>query len=118
MLASGTFVAKKFWFIHALHEAITPLNDTSAHAMGDNFVDLKDISSAGGMKIQYAPAGSVIKSTSIKEGAEKRRVIHHASKSSVEPIIENDLVVGVRVKCACGDVTEVFFQYKHNTDSL
>ncbi|MCB9501906.1 MAG: hypothetical protein H6696_08215 [Deferribacteres bacterium] len=86
--------------------------------MPDKFVDLREMSSAGKMKIHHDSAGSVIKSTSIKEGMDKRRIVHHSAKTKVAPILDKDLIIGVRVTCACGEVTEVFFKYDNNPKSL
>lgn len=79
--------------------------------MTDKFIDLKDISSSGGMKISHAAPGSVIKNDAIKDGGGTRKIIHHAARASVKPIIENEIVIGVSFKCACGETTKVYFQY-------
>lgn len=80
--------------------------------MSEKFVHLHEVSSKGGTKILRGLAGSVIKKNHVNKGGTARKIIHRSAKPSVEAIIEKDIVTGVRVKCACGEVTEVYFQYE------
>lgn len=38
--------------------------------------------------------------------------VHGSSQMEVEPILEDEIVIGVRVKCRCGAKHEILFDYK------
>ncbi len=108
---TGTFVAN-----FALLKNITPSIQLIAMTMSEKFVQLHEASLCkGGMKIQHGPVGSVIKRTALQDGKAARKIIHHAAKPSVEAIMENEIITGVRIKCACGEVIKVYFQYDQSS---
>ncbi len=50
----------------------------------------------------------------ISVGGEKNVNIHssrNSAKDIIEPIIENDEIIGVLHHCSCGKITEIHFDY-------
>ncbi len=65
---------------------------------------------------QQTKGSSIIKNHSVKVG-QKRKIepqnqFFHGQPAQVEPIKENDTIVGVVVHCGCGEKIEVQFEYE------